>query len=129
MVLSDDGSHSNSKVTALDRLDLKTLAGHNFRPDISPPIPVRKSAPVKPSAPSAAPTLRVDFSLIGTVVEPADQGHAVLKSSQGIVWVIGVGESFPAPYERLIIKSVSIDDAVVSDGHQEVCLSFPGSRR
>jgi len=96
-----------------------------LRPDLRPPPPPEKKSPAvvraTPVKPVPKPPLRVNFTLVGTVID-ADRSHAVLKSQRGIVMVVRVGESLTAPHADLTLTDVAVDSVTVSNGRQQAVI-------
>ena len=91
----------------------------SLRPSLRPPPPkpkivdkpkARPTSPVVRTAP--APPLRVNVTLIGTVIQEKDS-HAVLKNQAGVVLVLRVGDHLPAPDDTIVVKAIEADSVIV----------------
>ena len=90
----------------------------SLRPKLRPPPPPKPKIVEKPKtrpkspAVRAAPPLRVNVTLIGTVIQEQDS-HAVLKNQAGVVLVLRVGDNLPAPDDTIVVKAIQADSVVV----------------
>ena len=96
-----------------------------LRPAIKPVVtPTKKKArPVKAVVP-AAPPLRTNLALIGTVIQP-ERKHAVLQAPRNKNIVVFEGDELPKPNGGVRLKTVNQDSVTLSRGSQVETLKLP----
>jgi len=107
----------------LQSIDL-TLMKQRLRPDLRPPPkPKPRTKPtvtVKP-VPKPTPPLRINLTLIGTVIDP-ERSHAVLRTPQGVTLVVRANEELPQPNTGVKLESVTKDSATFTKGTQRAVI-------
>lgn len=101
------------------------LFTNSLRPDLRPPPPPKPKAVVQPKKvakppvprPAPLPPLRINLTLIGTVIEN-ENSHAVLKNPAGVVLVLRIGDHLPAPDDAVFIQAIDVDSATFAKGKQ-----------